>query len=93
MRYFKIDSFREIPRDICEVLLTLLEQEGKSKREQRGQAVPFIVSLAHLTVARQCEAELRHLGFNHKFIASMEALAESHLHSGQSWAHKKHMIL
>jgi hypothetical protein len=28
------------------------EQEVKSKREQRGQATPFIVSQAHLAVAR-----------------------------------------
>jgi hypothetical protein len=29
-----------------------LEQESKSKREQRGRAAPFIVSQAHLAVAR-----------------------------------------
>ena len=28
------------------------EQENKSKREWRGQAAPFIVSQAHLAVAR-----------------------------------------
>ena len=28
------------------------EQEGKSKREQRGQAAPFIVSQAYLAVVR-----------------------------------------
>jgi hypothetical protein len=28
------------------------EKEGKSKREQRRQAAPFIVSQAYLTVAR-----------------------------------------
>jgi hypothetical protein len=28
------------------------EQEGKNKRNQRGQAAPFIVSQAYLAVAR-----------------------------------------
>jgi hypothetical protein len=28
------------------------EQKGKSKREQRGQAVPFIASQAYLAIAR-----------------------------------------
>jgi hypothetical protein len=35
------------------------EQESKSKREQRGQAAPFIVSLAHLLLPGNCGAELR----------------------------------